>query len=348
MTRWAPAWSDTGRTLASPPETRIQLCGRLVVDWRGERVEAELPGHQGRLLFAYLVLNRSGRDHRDALVEALWPAAAPPAAEAALAALLSKLRKLSARITSPAGANFGSSSPTTPGRPRGAREAIHHAESALAAEDWPRAWAAAQSALFIAGRGFLPAEEAGWMQECRRDVDALHLRALEAYGRRASASAEPSTPPRSGSAGTWPASAPLRESAYLLLMRPGRLRQSRRGPRGLRVPAPAPREDLGMSPGAGAPAAACASPARRLTGPAAKLPPIARQGPAEAFGCSHDRVPDEGGTVMQGTPLDRPRAPRRWRLARTTIWSTRAARPRRARAPPSSAAAPGQAHRVRA
>src|SRR5688572_10079924 len=37
---------------------RIQLCGRLVVRLAGGRVEDALPGADGRLLFAYLVLNR--------------------------------------------------------------------------------------------------------------------------------------------------------------------------------------------------------------------------------------------------------------------------------------------------
>ncbi len=87
-------WSEAGRTLEPLAATRIQLCGPLVVEWRGERREAGLPGRQGRLLFAYLVLNRSRVTTRDALVEAVWPTGAPPATETALAALLSKLRKV--------------------------------------------------------------------------------------------------------------------------------------------------------------------------------------------------------------------------------------------------------------
>src|SRR5680860_1026051 len=86
----AVAWSEAGRTLEPHPDTRIQLCGPLVVEWRGERREAELPGRQGRLLFAFLVFNRSRVVTRDALVEAVWPTGAPPAADVALAALLSK------------------------------------------------------------------------------------------------------------------------------------------------------------------------------------------------------------------------------------------------------------------
>ena len=54
------------------PTTRIQLCGRLQVEWAGKRIERDLPGRQGRLLFCYLVLNRHRPVRRDELVAALW------------------------------------------------------------------------------------------------------------------------------------------------------------------------------------------------------------------------------------------------------------------------------------
>jgi DNA-binding SARP family transcriptional activator len=76
------------------PSTRIQLCGPTVIEWDGERLEARLPGRQGRLLFAYLVLNRHRLATRDALVEALWPGEHPSATQTGLNALISKLRKV--------------------------------------------------------------------------------------------------------------------------------------------------------------------------------------------------------------------------------------------------------------
>jgi DNA-binding SARP family transcriptional activator len=56
---------------------RIQLCGRFVVEIDGSRVEDRLPGRRGRVLFAYLVLNR-GRPLSRA--SSSWPAGArtPP------------------------------------------------------------------------------------------------------------------------------------------------------------------------------------------------------------------------------------------------------------------------------
>ena len=67
----------------------IRLCGPVLVEANGHRLDAGLPGRQGRLLFAYLVLNRSRGCPRDELIDALWPEGPPAAADSALSALLS-------------------------------------------------------------------------------------------------------------------------------------------------------------------------------------------------------------------------------------------------------------------
>ena len=73
-------------------KARIQLCGRFVVDVDGSRLEGTLPGRRGRLLFAYLVLNRGPAVPRDALLMAGWGQDAPAEARSTLSVLLSKLR----------------------------------------------------------------------------------------------------------------------------------------------------------------------------------------------------------------------------------------------------------------
>ena len=78
--------------MPSAAPIRIQLCGRFVLELDGRRAEAALPSRQGRLLFAYLALNRDRAATRDELVEALWPYATPAAAPSALTVLVSKLR----------------------------------------------------------------------------------------------------------------------------------------------------------------------------------------------------------------------------------------------------------------
>ena len=110
-------------------ETRIQLCGPLVARIDGLRVEGQLPGRQGRLMFAYLVHERR-RVGREELVSLLWDDTPPEAVDSALSALLSKLRRIVevegrhvVRLMLPTDAWVDVHS---------AREALHRAESAAA------------------------------------------------------------------------------------------------------------------------------------------------------------------------------------------------------------------------
>jgi DNA-binding SARP family transcriptional activator len=175
-----PPWAYLGATLA--PRCRFQLCGLLAVEIDGLRIDHELPGRQGRLLLTYLVLHRVRTIRRDELIDALWPRDAPAAADAALSALVSKLRRRLPAGTLTGRGDLRLSLPASACVDlEVAREAIHRAESALAQGQWHRAWSASQGALFTARRGFLPEEEADWIQTTRREVEALHLRALECY-----------------------------------------------------------------------------------------------------------------------------------------------------------------------
>ena len=61
--------------------TEITLCGRLRAHVAGQAREDQLHGRQGRLLFAFLVLNRQRPTSRDALVEAIWGEDGTPPSE---------------------------------------------------------------------------------------------------------------------------------------------------------------------------------------------------------------------------------------------------------------------------
>src|ERR1041385_2621489 len=76
----------------SAARTRVQLCGRLVVELDGRRIEDDLPGAKGRLLFAYLVLERARRLPRDELLAAVYGYDASASMHPRLSVLLSKLR----------------------------------------------------------------------------------------------------------------------------------------------------------------------------------------------------------------------------------------------------------------
>ena len=157
--------------------TRIQLCGRLVARIEDARLEDRLPGRQGRLLFAYLVCERRGAATRDALVTALWDVNPPEAADAALSALLSKLRRVV-----PVEGRHELRLAVAPDAwidVEVAAEALHRAEGAAARKDWPAAWGPARVVQHIASRPFLPGEDLPWVTERRRSLDTALVRGLE-------------------------------------------------------------------------------------------------------------------------------------------------------------------------
>lgn len=155
----------------------------MALELDGRRVERELPGRQGRLLFVYLAANRLRPVGREELVEALWEDRRPAEADGALRVLLSKLRRVLGPEILPMGAGVRPRFPVdTRIDLEAARDAIHRAESALALGEWGRAWGASQVTLFTARRGLLPGEERSWIEERRRELDELYLRSLQCYG----------------------------------------------------------------------------------------------------------------------------------------------------------------------
>ena len=169
-------------TLASQhPPLRIQVCGALAVERDGQRLENLLPGRQGRLLFTYLVVNRHRHVPHDEVAEALWLEPDPTAVDARLNPLLSKLRRVFGPNSVDGRSAIKLCLPDAWVDLEAAAEAIHRAESAVAQGEWIRAWGPVLSALFVAQRGFLPGEDAPWIDDIRHHLSELHLRALEAY-----------------------------------------------------------------------------------------------------------------------------------------------------------------------
>jgi DNA-binding SARP family transcriptional activator len=168
-------------TLASSHAVRIQICGPLAIERDGQRLDARLPGRQGRLLFTYLVVNRNRQVPRDELAEALWREPDPAAVDTRLNPLLSKLRRVFGADTVDGRSVVRLCLPGAWVDLEAAAEAIHRAESSVAQHEWLRAWGPALTALFVAERGFLPGEEAPWIDEIRHQLTVLRLRALECY-----------------------------------------------------------------------------------------------------------------------------------------------------------------------
>ncbi|MEV0715414.1 BTAD domain-containing putative transcriptional regulator [Asanoa sp. NPDC050611] len=198
--------------------TRVQLCGPLLVELTGRRVT--LPGRQGRLLFAYLVLQRPRPVPRDQLVDVLWGAAPPPAAGSALNALVSRVRAATGADVLRGRSELAVDlPPSAVVDVETALSSVHRAESAAAVGDWRRAWAAALTARFVAGRPFLPEATAPWADAWRARLDEVHARALECYAGACLSIGGAELPGAERAARDLVEAAPLRETGHLLLMR---------------------------------------------------------------------------------------------------------------------------------
>ena len=257
----ALACSDTslGETLAKPGRTvvtprtsggRFGCAGR----WGWIRMvipAAALPGRQGRLLFAYLVLNRDRDCGRAELIDLLWPERPPAAADSALSALLSKLRRALGE-----GALVGRSElRVVPPGPievdvELAAAAAAEAEAAIDVHDWAGGSAAARDVLATDLQTFLPDCEGPWVAECRRELETVRVRALEVLAEAGlrRGGRELGTPSGRARRGR---GEPYRESGHGLLMEvleaAGNLVEALRVFDGLRVRL---RDELGVTPAA--------------------------------------------------------------------------------------------------
>ncbi len=190
-----------------------------MVDAQGQRLDAGLPGRQGRLLFAYLVRNRTRGCPRDELIDVLWPEGPPAAADSALSALLSKLRRalgegvltgrgeLRLRLEGEVSVDVEESA-----------TAIGEAEAALEAGDPALAAQRARDALATDLQTFLPDSEGGWAADERRELDTIRLRALETLAAAGMRQGGRELGAAEQAARAAIAAAPFRESAHRLLM----------------------------------------------------------------------------------------------------------------------------------
>lgn len=219
VTPFAGLAKMVGVTKPSTGAYRIQVCGPLAVTCDDRRLDQDLPGRQGRLLFVYLVINRHRQVSRDELAEALWREPDPAAVDARLNPLLSKLRRVLGPDSIEGRSLLRLSLPEAWVDLEAAVEAVHRAESAVARQDWARAWGPVLLALFTAERGFLPGEDAPWITEIRHQVAELHLRALESYAATSLGLGGPELAGAVRAGRQLVRLAPLRESGYRHLMR---------------------------------------------------------------------------------------------------------------------------------
>jgi len=207
---------------------RVRVCGRLSLD-RGAAIvrEADLPARQGRRLWVFLVLRRRLPVPRDEIAEAVWGDDAPDAWDAALNALVSRLRaalRPLARTAAPDVAIQSDVGRYALALPENvcvdferARWGRHEADRLFARGEYGAALAEARVAMEIAGRGLLPGEEAPWIQGHRRALAEMHVHALECTVESELRRGRPEIAEREAEALV--ALDPLREEGYRLLMR---------------------------------------------------------------------------------------------------------------------------------
>ncbi|HLX19466.1 MAG TPA: BTAD domain-containing putative transcriptional regulator, partial [Gaiellaceae bacterium] len=207
--------------MSSALRLKVFLTGRVAVETNGAPIdEAQLGGRQGRLLFAYLVAERSRPVPTDELADAIWGKSPPPTWEKALTVIASKLRGLVADDGITLTSAFGCYRVDLPEGTWvdlfAAASSAQDAEEALAAGKLDQARAAAESAESLARRPFLPGEDGAWVEQKRRDLADIRERALSVLA---------DTCLRSGAAreaATWAeelvALSPFREAGYRRLM----------------------------------------------------------------------------------------------------------------------------------
>lgn len=206
---------------------RVYLAGAITIE-NGDRLitEADFPGRQGRLAFAFLALNRHRRISRGELINVIWAGTPPAETEAALSAILSKLRGLLRRAhwsASDAAIDLHSSSialrfpPHTWVDVEAAANALDEAEGALRTGDTAKAWGTANVAVSIARRPLLSDFDAPWIDARRTAQQKLLRRGIECLASASEAGGDLSL------AVQYAADAieiePFRETGYQRLMR---------------------------------------------------------------------------------------------------------------------------------
>ena len=166
---------------------RVLICGRLAVEAEPVVIaESAFPGRLGRRLWAYLVLNRRRPVARAEIVDALWGEESPETADASLNALVSRVRTAVAPLRDRVSlhAATGTYALTLEADAFVDRErawlAITHVQAIRREGRIREAWSEAIIANEIAARGFLPGEDAPWIEAERRTLHDVRLQALDA------------------------------------------------------------------------------------------------------------------------------------------------------------------------
>lgn len=210
-------------TIAADP--RIYLTGDVAIETGGRLLhERQLPGPQGRHLFAMLAAEHARAVGHDELAEELWGPTPPAGWATSLKAVTSRMRS----ALSAAGMHGGELLTGGPGVYRfrlpargwvdldAAHAATHAAETLLRAGDLQGAAAEAFVARLITARPLLPGRSGPWVERRRAQLVDLRVRALECAALARLGLGTPAQAARDARLAL--EVAPLREPAWRLLM----------------------------------------------------------------------------------------------------------------------------------
>jgi DNA-binding SARP family transcriptional activator/basic membrane lipoprotein Med (substrate-binding protein (PBP1-ABC) superfamily) len=204
---------------------KVFLAGRIAVEAEGVVIdERHFPGRQGRLLFAYLVVAHGGPVPRAELADALWGDAPPATWDKALSVLVSKLRGLleesgvdgASALTAAFGCYHLDLPEGTWVDVLAAEGAANEAEGFLATDEPERAMSAAELAESVTRGPFLPGDDGLWVEEKRRHLAEVRVRALSALAEASLRTQKPAEAVRWAALAV--AAEPFRESGYRRLM----------------------------------------------------------------------------------------------------------------------------------
>lgn len=199
----------------------VTLCGGLTVAKGGEALDLRPVARQGRLVLSFLVLTRARSAARDQLIDLLWPGTPPSAPEAALSAVIARLRR--ALGSSTIVASQAEISLDLEGAVwidvDAAAAAVASADTARELGDRARVIQKAREAVDLLEGRLLPEFDGYWVEQRRDQLDALRIEALELIADAGLSEGGFDLRAAERAATELIQHAPLREVGYGLLMR---------------------------------------------------------------------------------------------------------------------------------
>ena len=206
---------------------RIYLTGRVNVEVDGEVLvkDTQFRGKQSRLLFAYLVLERTRPVSKEELATILWPQDMSPAWEGALSALTSRLRAVLSLVPLTNqkvsfSRSFGQYQVSLPSDVwidiEAGASAIDRAEGFLRAGNPAQVLGPAGASAAISRRPFLPGIDCFWADSLRGKLQRQLMRALDCISESQMLLGEPMVAVETATEAVKLDN--LRERAYQLLM----------------------------------------------------------------------------------------------------------------------------------